>query len=325
MKKISHIICFLSCFMICASQENKYPEARISNGIITVHFYLPDINNGYYRATRFDWSGNTTSLEYKGHSYYGQWFDKYEPTIHDVVMGPVEEYGPVGYTEAKAGERFVKIGVGALLKPDDTPYNSFKLYKIQNSGKWKISKKPDRIQFTHILKDTDHAYDYKKTIRLTEGKPEMVLEHRIKNLGKKTIETSSYNHNFLMIDKEPTGPGYVIEFPYEVSGEGRGIGEILQFEGNQIRFLRKPVKSESIYCGDVQGLSNKLKNYNIKVENIKTGAGVRITSDESISKLVFWASPTTVCPEPYIQIKIEPGQEFSWKICYEYYTLNNQK
>jgi len=315
----------LSYFVIGTSQEESFPEAQISNGIITAHFYLPDINNGYYRATRFDWSGNTTSLEYKGHTYYGQWYDKHEPTIHDVVMGPVEEYGPVGFMEAKAGERFIKIGVGALLKPDSTPYNSFKLYEIENHGKWKIRKKPDRIQFTHILKETDYAYDYKKTIRLTEGKPEMVLEHRIKNIGRKTIETSVYNHNFLMIDMEPTGPAYIIEFPFEVSGEGQGLGETFRFEGNQIRFPRKPAKSERIYCGDVKGFNDFLKNYNIKVENLKTGAGVRITSDESISKLVFWASPTTVCPEPYTQIKIEPGQEFSWEIYYEYYTLNISK
>jgi len=241
------------------------------------------------------------------------------------VMGPVEEYGPVGYAEAKAGESFLKIGVGALLKPDDTPYNNFKLYKILDPGKWKISKKPDRIQFTQILKDANYAYDYEKIIRLTEGKPEMVLEHRIKNKGKMTIETSVYNHNFLMIDNEPTGPGYVIEFPFNVSGEGRGVGEIFRFEGNQIRFQRRPVKSESMFCGDVQGFSNNLENYNIKVENLNTGAGVRITSDESISKLVFWASPTTVCPEPYTRIKIEPGQEFSWEIRYEYYALNNRK
>jgi hypothetical protein len=238
-------------------------------------------------------------------------------------MGPVEEYGPVGYTEAKAGGRFIKIGVGALIKPDDTPYNNFKLYKIGDPGKWKISKKPDRIQFTQILKDANYGYDYTKIIRLTEGKPEMVLEHRIKNKGKMTIETSVYNHNFLMIDKEPTGPGYVIEFPFDVAGEGRGVGEIFRFEGNKIQFLRKPVKSESMFCGDVKGFSNNLENYNIKVENLNTGAGVRITSDESISKLVFWASPTTVCPEPYTQIKVKPGEEYRWEIHYEYYTSNN--
>ncbi|MCJ7449335.1 MAG: hypothetical protein MUO72_16795 [Bacteroidales bacterium] len=324
MKKICLIICILSGLMASALQQEKYPEAKITNGIISANLYLPNINNGYYRATRFDWSGNTNNLTYRGHSYYGQWFEKYEPTIHDVVMGPVEEFGPVGYTEAKAGERFIKIGVGALLKPDDTPYNNFKLYKIQNPGEWKIRKKPDQIQFVHILKDTEYSYEYKKIVHLIKGKPEMVLIHTLKNTGKRTIETSVYNHNFFMIDKQPTGPGYVINFPFDLTGKGQGIGEIARIEGKQITFLRELNKSERIYCGALLGFSNNINDYDIRVENNKTGAGVRITSDQPLSKLVFWASPTTVCPEPYIQLKVQPGQEFSWEIHYKYYTFNSQ-
>jgi hypothetical protein len=38
-------------------------------------------------------------------------------------------------------------------------------------------------------------------------------------------------------------------------------------------------------------------------------------------KLVFWASLKAVCPEPYIQIKVEPGKEFNWTISYEYYII----
>ena len=33
------------------------PQAEITNGQIRVKLYLPDARNGYYRATRFDWSG----------------------------------------------------------------------------------------------------------------------------------------------------------------------------------------------------------------------------------------------------------------------------
>ena len=38
----------------------------------------------------------------------------------------------------------------------------------------------------------------------------MVLEHRLKNTGKKLIESDVYEHNFYMIDAQPTGPGVVI-------------------------------------------------------------------------------------------------------------------
>ena len=131
--------------------------------------------------------------------------------------------------------------------------------------------------------------------------------------------------NFLVIDKEPTGPGYVIRFPAGMKGNGRGIGDIAQIQGKQMTFLRELARSESIYCAGLQGLSNSPKDYDIKVENIKTGAGVRITCDQPILKLVFWTSSTTVCPEPYILVKVDPGQVFSWKISYEYYTFDIKK
>jgi hypothetical protein len=40
-----------------------------------------------------------------------------------------------------------------------------------------------------------------------------------------------------------------------------------------------------------------------------------------MSKLMFWSIRSTVCPEPYIDFKIEPGEETTWTIKYEFYTL----
>lgn len=42
----------------------------------------------------------------------------------------------------------------------------------------------------------------------------------------------------------------------------------------------------------------------IRIENHKTGAGVRITCDRPLSKFVFWVSSITLCPAPYKLIKI---------------------
>lgn len=323
MNKTYLIISLLFCLMISATAQEKFPEAEITNGLIRAHFYLPDSNKGYYQATRFDWSGVIASLEYDGHSFYGQWFERYSPTTHDAIMGPVEEFAPVGYSEAISGRSFLKIGVGMLTKPDESAYNSFKLYTIANPGKWKIKKKADQIQFVHQLDDQEYSYRYHKTIRLTKGKPELVLTHTLKNTGKKTIETTVYDHNFLVIDNQLTGPGYVVNLPINVKGTGRGFGEIAQIQDNKLIFLRELNQGESVYCSGLQGLNNNTPDYNLSVENRKTGAGVRIRCDQPMLKLVFWASLKTVCPEPYIQIRVEPGKAFNWKISYEYYTIKN--
>src|SRR5450432_3389805 len=99
-----------------------FPRAEISNGSVRAKLYLPDPDNGYYRATRFDWSGVIASLEYKGHNYFGVWFPRYDPKINDAITGPVEEYrtgeSALGYENAKTGETFIRIGVGVLRKPE---------------------------------------------------------------------------------------------------------------------------------------------------------------------------------------------------------------
>jgi hypothetical protein len=60
--------------------------------------------DGYYRATRFDWSGVVASLEFQGHNYFGVWFPHYDPKLHDAITGPVEEYRTgdrgLGYADA---------------------------------------------------------------------------------------------------------------------------------------------------------------------------------------------------------------------------------
>ena len=109
-----------------------------------------------------------------------------------------------------------------------------------------------------------------------------------------------------------------------LTGIFRDGAEIAEIQNNRIVFRRELVKGETTYCGGLQGFSNSAEDYNIKVENHKTGAGVRITCDRPLLKMVFWSCPTTLCPEPYIQIKVEPGQEFSWKIFYEFYTVEKQ-
>lgn len=323
MKKIIYIFYSLILF---AMPSTKFPETEISNGLIHAKLYLPDHNKGYYQGTRFDWSGNMVSLEFSGHNYFGQWFKKYSPEIHDVIMGPVEDFTPLDYPNVKTGESFVKIGVGTVYKQDDKPYHFARLYQLLNGGKWTIKKSPDKVLFIHDLADKVYSYHYEKTVQLIEGKPELVLIHKLKNTGSKTIETSVYDHNFFMIDKHPIGPGVLIKFPFELRPDSNGvdeigIGDIVEVQGKNIAFLRAIGESEECEYPSLAGFGAGSDDYEIRIENRITGAGVKITCDQPIFKLGFWACHTTACPEPYIKIKAEPGQEISWTIRYEFYTL----
>ncbi|GAB4046571.1 hypothetical protein [Spirosoma litoris] len=317
---------FLS-FALCTNLKPAVdiPETEISNGLIHAQLYLPDGQNGYYRGTRFDWSGVVASLDYKGHTYHGKWFDTYNPTTHDAIMGPVEEFGPLGYAIAKPGGTFIKIGIGSLIRPDEKSYNSFKFYTIANPGQWTIKKKADQVQFRHILTDSAYAYEYQKTLKLLKGKPELVITHSLKNMGRLPIETSVYNHNFFVIDQQSTGPAYSVTLPAtSLSTEGgKGLDDLVKLQNNQLGYLRELGKREQAYFPNLT--NGKSVSYDLTVENTKTGAGVHVTGDRQIDRLVYWSSSTTVCPEPYINLNVEPGKTITWQITYQYYVKDPAK
>ncbi|MBD2755840.1 hypothetical protein IC230_23260 [Spirosoma sp. BT704] len=299
----------------------ELPQVNLTNGQIQTTLYLPDADKGYYRGTRFDWAGAFKNLDYKGHTFIEPWFDNYDPKLHDAISGPVEEFTPLGYADAKPGSTFVKIGVGTLRKSEDKPYAFAKYYDVADPGKWQLKEHNDYIDFTHELSDnaTGYGYVYRKTVRLTKGKSELVLEHSLKNTGKLPIETSVYNHNFFIIDKQPTGPTVTVQFPFDVKAEGKGFGSTILAQGNRLVYSRELEKKENVYSAGLQGFGPTATDYDIRIENQKTGAGVHITSDQPLQKLVYWACATTSCPEPYIHLIASPGQEVKWKIAYEFY------
>ena len=304
----------------------QFPQAELSNSSIRATLYLPDAQQGYYRGTRFDWSGAIASLKWNGHEYFGPWFDRHDPKIHDAITGPVEEFltgdAGLGYAEAKPGESFVRIGVGAVRKPDEPAYRRFATYEIVDPGEWTVRKGSNRIEFVHELRGTaGYAYVYRKTLRLI--KDSLVLEHRLKNTGRKPIATSVYNHNFFTLDRQPTGPDIVVRFPFDPRA-ARALNGLAEVRGKELVFLKEFVKGQTVFT-EVEGFGATAKDYDFRIEHRQSGAGVRITGDRPLSKLLFWSAGLTVCPEPYIDASVEPGKESSWRITYQFYQAASVK
>jgi hypothetical protein len=300
------------------------PDALIANSEIKARLLLPDPKTGYYRGTRFDWSGAIASLQYKGHEYFGQWFEKYDPMIHDAIMGPVEEFrsedAGLGYAEAKPGETFVRIGVGVVRKPDEPQYRPFNTYEIVNNGKWSVKKGADRVEFAHELTDANgYAYVYRKNVILAKDEPKLMIDHSLKNTGKKAIDTAVYDHNFFVIDGMPTGPEFTVTFPFELHAT-RDLKDIARLRGGQVLYKRELEKGESMIT-ELQGFGQTAFDYDIRIENHKAGAGVHIVGDHPLQKIVYWCIRKTLCPEPYIHFNVLPGGEEQWRITYDFYTL----
>lgn len=333
---LSILACFLAASSPAQTYPGPYPQTEISNGVVRATVYLPDAEKGFYRGTRFDWAGVIGSLEYKGHSYFGPFFEKFEPSVADVEIGnpvvagiasgasgAVEEFiGPdesaLGYSTAKPGETFCKIGVGALKKIDNAPYSSYVNYPIADGGKRSVKSGVDWVEFTHQLNcGAGFGYTYTKTIRLTKNESAMTIEHRLVNTGAKAIETLVYDHNFLLIDHHGAGPAVEISFPFPPQ-PAKTLDPLAEVRGRQLVFPRDFKGSDTFYA-ELRGFGKAAADYHIRVENNNSGAGVVITSDRPLANLGVWAVRTVVAPEPFVEIKVSPAHEFSWKYTYSFY------
>lgn len=326
----------LACVLGLEAFVSDPPQVQITNGQIRVKLYLPDARDGYYRGTRFDWSGVIGSLMYEGHEYYGPWFDRVDPAVHDYryagseiiastcsgVTGPVDEFQThgtaLGWDEAKPGGTFVKIGVGVLRK-DSSSYDYVKQYDIVDPGKWTVAQHKDSVEFTQQVADpsSGYGYIYRKTVRLVAGKPEMVLEHRLQNTGRRPIESAVYNHNFLVLDRQPIGPDFVITFPFPLQSPNPPDPRLAEIRGSRFLYL-KLLQDEDRVEAPLEGFSGSSNDNDIHIENRKAGAGVRMRDDHPLSHVNLWSIRTVLAVEPFITMRVEPGAQFSWEVSYEY-------
>lgn len=301
-----------------------YPETEITNGVVRARVCLPDAESGFYRGTRFDWSGVIIGLECRGHSYFAPWSERDDPTHHDRIAGPVEEFEPVGdslgYMQAQAGDTFVRIGVGRVRKPDQEPYQKFRKYELVDAGRWSVRRGVACVEFEHEVVDpSGYAYRYQKTVRLETAAPVLSIAHSLCNTGNRFIETTPYSHNFFVIDGRPTGTEFIVRFAFAVRSLIH-IADLAECDGRELRFLREFQRGESVYT-DLEGFGYAASDHCISVENRTTGAAVTLRGDRPLSRLVFWSIRRTLCPEPYIHLAIPPSGEASWNTQYEFDSL----
>ena len=354
MKNILLLITCISFTVLSQGQTEKTTDARsthpaghISNGLLNVSFYIPDAEKGYYRGTRFDWSGIIYSLRYKGEEYYGRWYTRIDSTIHNNVqrigpdgrgevvtgiassgLGPAEEFltsdKALGFDDAKPGDTFLKIGVGVLRRTDDKPYDRYRDYKIVDGGKWTTKILGDKVVFTQILSNSKsgYGYVYTKTLYLIPGKPVMRIEHQLLNTGTRALASSVYDHNFFVTDNHHTGPDYVITTPYPMKISKTQGSDLFRIDGNKLLFTKLFSPKEMVVTW-IDGFEPVAKDYSFRVENIRTGTGYSVQGDRPLSQIMVWAIFTNISLESFIDLNAGFGKEERWAYEYTYFTGKN--
>jgi hypothetical protein len=298
-----------------------HPHIELKTGDLHVVVFLPDAKTGYYRAQRFDWSGAIGCASYKGHTYWGKWFSQYDADVNDSITGPVEEFRPddggQGYDAAQPGGTFVKIGVGVLRKTSNAPYRFGDSFPIVDTGHWTIHTGKRSVSFQQRLTSpTGINYLYTKKLILSRDGSVLTLQHSLKNLGAAPLVTNVYDHDFFMLDGQPTGPGFVLHLAFAPVPQ-TPLEPNATVKGNNIVFLKQLEPGDSV-ATYLTGYGKTASDNDLRLENNNTHTGIEQTGSMPISRFYLWSIHTTVCPEVYIHLDIPPGKTEKWDIHYQF-------
>jgi hypothetical protein len=198
----------------------------------------------------------------------------------------------------------------------------FRLYEIVDGGKWTVHLDSASVEFRQEISDSSigYGYDYRKTVSVAKDKPQLILNHSLRNTGRRAIHSSVYNHNFLYMDRKAPAPGVSITVPFTIQASPPPDQNLAEVRGNQIAFRKTLTGEDRVYMA-ISGFGAEPKDYDIRVENGPAGAGVRIAADRPLSRAALWSIRAPLSIEPFINMDIEPDTEFTWRIQYDFYTI----
>lgn len=323
--KLKSVLVILFVMFSYTMKASEYPSLTVKKGDMEIMLFLPDSVNSYYKSSRFDWGSVLGQVTYKGCTFLQQWKDycgrgpagKHDPLVPNWGTGLVEHFAEAfGYSEANVGDKFVKIGIGELLKENNEPYDYAKPYKIVNTGVRTIKSDDKSITITHKLEsETGYSYILEKVYLIDNNK--LIVKHKLSNTGEKEIVTETYSHNFIQFNYMNYDENFSMIFDdAKVDVENvKWVNKDRMIFGEGRIDIKSEIKDFRPAFGAINVLS---ENKNFKLKNKKKGMSVAVSYDVPVNSFFLWSWQKAFCPEPKILINILPGKSFEWSYSYEF-------
>ena len=269
----------------------------------------------YYRGTRFDHAGVFRSITQDGYVWADEWFDHADPFRHDRVCGLSEEFVTADFAGVPTGGLFCKPGVGLLRRPDDAPYDWFRLYEVAEPGEWDVQAGPAEAVYRHTLPGW---YRYEKRIRLA-GVNSIEIAHALRWEALQPLKGFFYNHNFLTFGGKPVGPDRRILTPWTPAGIWRSSYDNVRFVPDGVEFLGAVDPAVSVYCGDLHNADGPTPcRFTVKDGPYR----VEVNGDMPLHHIVLWSNPRVACLEPYMPLLLHSGETAEWTFRYLFVSPN---
>lgn len=292
--------------------NEPFPHINLKNSRLNVEIAQPGT---FYKGSRFDWTAFITKVVLDGKFSFCV-PESLIPEQGSGGYGICNEFGittPIGYDEAKPGEKFPKLGTGLLTRFDESDYFFFDKYEVQ-PFEIKISTDSNTAVFrSEPALCKGYAAALTKKVSISDNR--LTIDYCLENTGNKQIITEEYCHNFIAINETRIGPGYIIRFPYNIQVDD--IPDVMSVKDNEINFTKMPQKD--FYCRP-QGF-NQVNEHYWEVINQNEKAGLREYGKFPISMVAVWGTSHVVSPEVFIRIDLAPGEKMEWKREYEFFSF----
>jgi hypothetical protein len=274
-----------------------------------------------YRGSRFDHSGNILQVTLNGkHKFCTSEKPEQSPWFGFGLMNEFDIDHPQGFNETPAGDYFYKLGVGQLLKDEDTSYNFFKNYEML-PRQFSIS-----LEDKHGLifqSEDEHAdtatIDYQKKLSIHQN--QLLIEYRLENKGSSILKTSEYAHNFISVNNTNIDSNYLLEFNFEMNPAHfeaiHNIDPLLNFNSHKITWTRTP--DNDFFIRRLNGNTSTGKWW--KLTNLAAGAGLKEEVSFEADLVNLWGTKHVLSPELFNEITIEPGQVARWWRKYTFFDI----
>ncbi|MGL1892815.1 MAG: hypothetical protein OCD02_14380 [Spirochaetaceae bacterium] len=265
-----------------------------------------------YCRSRFDWTGIVKQVSIGNTTFLGTEADNIGYAGTEGI-GLSTEFGistPIGYWKTVPGHNFMKIGIGALKRKSIFPYSFFKDYPISTFNT-DIKTYENKIEFIQNGCEVgSYKYDYTKTVSIKGFN--LKINYKLKNIGKSTIKTEEYCHNFLRLGDSDVTDQFVVDTNHEIRTT-KLVGD-LDIKTNQILFPSSPL--DTFYS--CSNFKDEPRNFYWEITNKENGTRVKCTENIPVSKFALWGMKHVISPESFYSFTLKPNQELTWSRNYEF-------
>ena len=300
----------------------QFPQAEISNASIRATLYLPDAQSGYYRGTRFDWSGVDRQPEVE------------RPRVLRAVVRAPRPEDPRRHHRAGRGvphrrfrARLRRGEAGRDVRADRRRRRPQARRSPPTGGSRPTrSSIPASGRSTRARTGSSSSTSSRHgglRLRLSQDAPARqghagprapAEEHRPQARSRRASTTTT-SSRWTASRPAPTSSCGFRSTPRAA----RPLNDLAEIRGNDVAFLRE---FEPRGRRSSPRSRDSARPRRTTTSGSRTARPARACASPATGRCrrcYFWSAHLTVCPEPYIDVSVEPGKESSWRITYQFY------